>query len=517
MQHQIRLDNQPHFIPEYQEALFNIENGIDVDIPGVFVFQNPQNGKKIDLYKSVNDSNYYTIDGKVFDFPAMDDVKLTQKKERVTRIDLLNFRGLDDNGIEKLIKESLGVDINTQQGIDKLNDFFLEGVRFLEEVGRKLPDKYIDNNFFADKNEVLMFCKDTTKSGRKQAYINCLISKSISVVADVITNEERMHLEERTEFIINKYIRNRKEVTMLTDNTGYLTLGKRKIYFAFSYRHKSDKSAKFKVAKDPEYFSTTKFFDDIGLTHYTSTKEESILLDNFLNCIIYGNDANYEIDNKGYFSSEIIEDNSDKLSSSYLDKLRKLERKKRQGSDSRYSESKSKGDLNVPRREHLDIPGAVGDNIGFEKKADTFDSQNEYGLSLQPVYGYFKYFDIMSRFYQGYISESEVDFVVDLFFLNLPEELRKKNKLMEVIGKEKTIDEYFDELEYDLNEKLFLVKPNQNRKAKERELKVAFKQYYLSKMLKVEVEGRVGIYLTTPREYHLSLAGYRKKMTIIRN
>ncbi len=512
MPNPIRLNPQPSFESNNQVSILNVDGWIRVNIPDVFTYTN-NNWAKVTLYH--RNSKFYTINWIEY-WLEENNHSLVQKTEIVTRIDLFNFRWLSDEEIVDLINKSLCIDINTPEWISKLNSFFSESIDFLGKLWKTVPNKVKQKiDFFSSKEEVVTFCKSTYE-WKKVWYLNCIIAKSVSVVADIINNEWNQHLEERARYFEDKYIKWRHEIRMIPwiKNKWYLQLWGKEISFSYSIRNKSDDSFRLKVAKDPKYFSSSEIFDSIWIRFYTYTKIDAILLNNYFNCIIAWESGDYKINNKNFYTDSLIDSIASQLNPTFVNKLKSAEDEVKIWSSDNYSECKTKVMVNIPRVANMEIEWIQWDDIWVEIQYDTYDSINEKWLSFQPIYWYFKYFDVLCRLYQWYISEHEIDYVIFLLFSNIWKEIENKNKLLPDKFK-KTINEYYKELEEDLVIKWFLNKWNANRSAKIDELKQWVKDYYLSKLLKVNIEWRNSKFYTNPREYNLSLAWYRKKMTII--
>ena len=511
MNQQIPFYCLPDYYNSNQKSIFDNPGWIELSISNAFSYE-LDSGNVITIYFDDKKKKYFNINWE--EIKNLNIYNLNPKKEIVTKIDLLNFKWLSDKEIEQLINKELQVDLNTEEWIGRVNEFFKKWIDFLEGLWRTLPPPYNNNLIlFSSKEDIISFCKDITLKWKKKAYINCLISKSVSVVSDIINNESRVNLEEKLEFLINKYFKNRREFSFTTNNRWKLSLWKRDIDFSFSARHKSEKSSKIKVAKDPKYFSSRKFCDDIWFTFFTKNKEESLLLMAHILRIFCGDDCDsYNVKNRNYFSNDLINANLSKINTWLADQIINWETWKKVSTNDNYSWAKATLTSNIPEVDKFDIEWAVWDDIWIELAFDIFDSKNEYWLSFHPVFDFSKYFDIMCRIYQGYIWEWEIDFICEEFFMQLDENLAKKNKLLPK-QMEKTKENYFKELEDDLSNRWLLGKTNKSRTANKDELKKWLKNYYLSFLLRVKVEWRLEIYYTTAREYNLSLAWFRPKMT----
>ncbi|PIE85230.1 hypothetical protein CSA08_03150 [Candidatus Gracilibacteria bacterium] len=500
------------------ENIWKNRKGIEVTIPGVFEYTDSK-GIKHTVYKS-EDGTFSDIKGNNID-EEIDESLLNPKTEIVTRIDLLNFQGLNDEEIERLINNELftedekkeGMSIDTEEGIRKINDIFKSGYDFLSDVGRKIPEKY--NNFvmFGDKNELIEFCKTTQKSGTKDAYINCMLAKSASIVGDVLNNKELEYLKKKEEVLI--YILSKKKEINLNGNKGTLEIYGKKIDFYISSRAKGKFSSMLKIGKDPMYYSSTIIEDGLGITFYIEDKEDSTIFLNYINDILFSKkeDDDIKIETKGDFID--IETNKWVKQIGYFIK-KIIVKKPKDGTSEKYSDLKSKGKAYIPNSTDDYEKGFLGEGVNVEIKMVDFATKNDDGLSFHPVFGYFKYAEVLIRQLQGYISEAEIENIVNLFFYNLDDNLEEKNRLIPE-GYEKTRKQYLIELEKDLVEEGCLSKRNKSRPAKESELREGLKKYYLSKLVKVKVGNKQEPFFTTEREYNLSLAGYRQKMEVIKN
>jgi len=433
------------------------------------------------------------------------------KTEIITKLDLLNFRWLDENWVEKLIYDTFSIDIWTKEWIQKLNNLFFEWLSFLKLVGRKVPKKYKHNTIpLKSKKEIIDFCLLTTKERTKTAYENCLISKSVFIVNEILSNTVLEKLETKKQFLLNKLKQNWAFIFQ-TDTNWYLKIKnedwtERKSFFTLIPREKSVESAQLKVWKDPK--SSVKMLDELWFSFYLENKKDSLFFMQYLSDILYC--WNFQVSNKNAIDKN-DPDTFYWLNSTFLKKLDIVDEEIASLSNEKYSEVKLKWIINIPDEDEMHVEWAFWDDVWVEIKFMGYDSKNDDWLSFQPVYWYLKYIDVLCRILQGYVSENAIDYIVNLFFINLDENINKKNKLLPT-KMFKSKEEYLEELEEEMLNKWILRRIKRNWNTTQDELKNWLKKYYLSKLIKVKVDWKQGFYYATKREYNLSLAWYKPKM-----
>lgn len=443
--------------------------------------------------------------------PWIYDKDWNQKFEIVTKLDLLNFKWLDDDWINKLIKNTLKIDIDNEEWIIQLNKYFFEWVEFIEKIWKNVLWKHKSkkSNFFTNKQDVINFCRLTTSKSSIEAFVNCLISKSIIIVEDVLNSKILEDLEFKKNFLISKMKRSWFfKFKKNNNNEWFLKINNKEIPFTLIPREKSILSTEIKIWRDPEFCSVDETTDDIWFTFYIEKKEDSLLFMQCLSDILY--EWDFTVENKNSIDINNLWENGKFLNIWFFKKLKKSIKKNNPISSEWYSDINLHWHINIPNKNEAEIKWAVWERVWVEIKFIEYDSKWEDWLSFHPVYDYQKYLMLYCRLYQWYISEHDVDKVVEMFFFNLDENLKKKNNLLP-IKKRKTKESYLKELKNDLIKFKYL-KNKKNDFFNENDLKDWLKKYYLSKLIKVIVESKQWTFLTNEREFNLSLAWYRPKM-----
>lgn len=512
---QTQLSWIPAFKVDNLDWIWENKKWIRCPIPWVFEYHDNNWIKQL-IYERgwlYIDINWNTVDAQ--------DVHLSQKKEVVTKVDLLNFQWLTESEIEILINRELftkedkekNLTLDSAEWINKINDIFRWWYEFLWIIWRKVPDKYSSFTMFSDKKEVIEFCKITQNSSTKKAYINCLMAKSSFVVSDIINNEDLEKLSNKEEVLL-QLLKNREEFNFTSESKWVLEIYWEKIKFSVRSRAKSKLSAQLKMWKDPSYYSSNIMWDWLWLTFYIENKDDSTIFLEHINKVFNENEEQEDdckIETKWGFVNP--EDNKwrDKISY-FLNKI--IVKKPKDSTNDDYWDLKGIFNISIPNTIDEYDKWIVWDKVKTEIKIVDFDSTNDDWLSFQPIYWYFKYIETLIRFLQWYVSENEIDSIVDIFFYNIENSLREKNKLMPE-WKEKNKNDYLKELELDLIKENFINIANSNRGASIVELKEWLKKYYLNNLIEVKVWKKRNAYLTNQREYNLSLAWYRQSMELI--
>jgi hypothetical protein len=493
---------KPNFISEFQEDIFSKQMWKKINIP--WIYKNQITWEQ----KSETELNVlYWNNWKEYIW-----IEWVQHYEIVTKCDLINFNWLDDEWIVNLIQMELGLNINTNEWIRKMNHLIIDWLEFLDKIWKSYPNKYRNNyNIFNSKADIINFCKKTTKEKTLEWFMNCVIAKSIWITHEILSNEELSDLAEKEKFLIQK-LKNDPSFTFTSENKWYLSTQKKKIYFSLVTRSKEVLSMIFKIWIDPKSYSSTEIKDWLWLTFYLFNKNDVLILMQYVGDILY--EWEYEIKNKSFLTQKIIKESNSYLHQVFISNLWEIDNEKKTETSDLYSDVKQQWRVNVPPKNERDDPTSIWIDVGTEIKYDIYDSKNDDWLAFHAVYWHFKIINLKCRLYQWFVWSNDLNDAVEKFFFDLDEELEKKNKLVPE-WKEKTREKYLLELQQDLIKNWYILQKNKTRKCTENELFEWLKKYYISKLLNVRVWWWKNVYYTTRREYNLSLAWIRPKMEII--
>jgi len=412
-------------------------------------------------------------------------------KENVTILDLFNIPYESADNIIDFIKNKLWIDINTDEWIKKIN-FLLEKAITLYEKRylRKLPIK-IKKLIFKDSEWIINFIKET-KTNKRTWILNCAIMKISYAIDDVITNEKIRRAEFIDKKFIERYLEKPFQIIEEYEKNGIIykkwkvVIIDQIVDFKLISRPKSEESIEWKQISDPKYYSIEEFKDLVGVTIYTKTSKDTLLLLQYLDWYVFKSEA--EIDNKNWINKNDIQLNKKFIRDDFLKKIpieevEKEKEKEKEKEDKwkwtsdNYKEIKLKWDVELPLENWED--SSLFD-IWTEIKFVIEWQDNEKWLSLHSIYDYAKRFRELTRLWLP-IRELDILNYVNDFFENIEEKLEKKNK-------EKDI--YLEELFNDLKEKNFISKTIKfNIKSKKIENKIAiwlFK-YFKSLLLPLKI------------------------------
>lgn len=516
------------------EEIWKNRKWVRVEIPWVFDYINS-------VWK--NQTLYTNSDWVFFDLKwnriedEIDENTLSKKYETMTKLDLLNFQWLNDLEIEQLIVEELFTKeerdewtntqkeewghknneslLDTNEWISKVNNIFKSWYDLLSKVWRKVPGRYDNYKMFLDKAELINFCKITQNEWTKDAYINCMLTKSSFIVSDILNNKT-LELLSNKEKVLISILKEREEFNF-DWNKWTLEIYWEKMSFSLVSRAKSKFSSQLKVWKDPMYHSSTIMDDWLGLTFYIEDKENSTIFLNHVNRILFPeknqkdkcyDDGNIKVETKWSFVNPKTNKWKDKIWY-FLDRV--IVKEAKPWTNDRYWDLKSKSVIQIPNSIGEYNKWVVWDNVKVEIKIVDYDTKNDDWLSFHPVFWYLKYIEAQIRLLQWYISEKEIDNIVNLFFYNLDDNLNEKNEHIPE-WYEKTKQSYLKELWDDLQKNWLLEQTNMTRSPTEEELRDWLRKYYLNKFIKVKVWKKKEKFLTTKRDYHLSLSWHRPEM-----
>lgn len=400
------------------------------------------------------------------------------EKVDVTILDLFNLPFEKDEEIISFINKRLWIDINSKEGIEKINLLFNEAIYYYKErYLRKVPSKF-EKMKFLNSDSVIKFIKET-KTSKKTWILNCAISKVAYVVSDIISNEKiwRRHLLD--EKFIKEYLQKPLQILeSYEDKSGNIydkwvvVINNKIINFSIIAREKRINSIIWKEISDPKYYSVEEFKDIVWVTFYVDNEKDALLVMQYIDQSVFS--WNAKIDNKNAISKSDI--NSTDLNNCFKDKINECinswNKKKKTTSDD-YKEIKLVWNAELPFEEW---EFASKFPVWVEIKFVIWGHDNEKWLNLQSIYDYRKRFWELSRLGLP-IREIDILNYVNDFFEKIDFILKKKNK---------TKEKYYDELYNDLKDKWFISNDQilgKIQKDNEKILALGLYKYFKSKLV----------------------------------
>lgn len=375
-----------------------------------------------------------------------------------TVLDLFHIPLESDEEIRTFLQSRLEIDINSPDGVGKINEIFQKALSFYEERFLKHLPINIKKKTFKSIDDVIKFLRET-KENKVTGKINCAIAK-VCYAVDGILNHEKI---KRTTLLVDNFILTylkppfkiqtpKQDEYGNTFLNGEIQLQWKKIKFDFIARQKQVDSIIGKQLADAQYNSIDNFMDLIGGTFYVDEDSDAAILMQYIYDQIYQGDC--EIANKNGINPDIAiagkwlhREFHQAIKHATLNtkesKAEKTYNQRKSSSSPNYKEIKLKWYIKVPMESGAE---ASKYPVGTELKFVIGWHDNEQGSTLQNIYDYAKRFRELSRL--G-IPIRELDLInyINDFFENIDDILQKKNKQK---------DTYFEELYRDLVDKEFL-------------------------------------------------------------
>lgn len=421
----------------------------------------------------------------------------------VTVMDLFNLP-IDtdfatDADIIDFIKQRLKIDVETPEGLNKINDLFKKTKKFYEERYLKTLPMKITKLEFKTLQSLLNFLRDT-KRNKMSGAINCALAKIWYAIDDVLANEKVRRALFLDQQFISQHLEKPFQIEEWTEDKNGNIYRKWKVVinaniinFKLIARQKWSESIMWKQLAEAKYYSVNEFKDLVWVTIYTDNASDAALMMQYIDQMVYKGRA--KIKNKDGIDPEAVKGLN--LNDAFYKKLSKatsmndeneekseeeedFEKRKKSSSD-KYKEVKLVWDVELSLEEWKK---STKYPIGTEIKFVIWGYDNESGISLQSLYDYMKRFRELTRLGIPIRKLDIINYVND-FFGNIDEILKKKNK-------EK--HPYYIELYNDLYEKWFIDTPcvnmsssNNHMQQNEKNLALGLYKYFESKLVKVKL------------------------------
>ena len=225
---------------------------------------------------------------------------LLEWKDKKTILDVFNTRWLNNLEIEQMIKENISIDINSEQWITTLNQYFHLVIDFLKDTLYKnvwnniLKDK---EYFFKNKKDIISFLRETEKWKRKSK-IYCRIAKTTYIINEILGNEELSKSIKNTEKIIKENILpliKVYDIKMLLEQKESkccVLINNKKYNFILKYRWKNDISSFLKLWYNPEYSTWDMIKDNIWIELICENKKDIWILINYFYTMLFNEKIN---------------------------------------------------------------------------------------------------------------------------------------------------------------------------------------------------------------------------------
>ncbi|MBW7954190.1 hypothetical protein H3C61_00020 [Candidatus Gracilibacteria bacterium] len=424
----------------------------------------------------------------------------------VTVLDLFNIPLTTDDAIKDFILKRTSIDIDSKEGLQKINDLFNKAIDLYEKRYFKKIPKKIQKLYFKDSKQVINFLKET-KTNKTSGIISCSIAKISYAINDILLHDKI----KRESFLDRQFIKEHLEgpfqiseayedINQNIYRNGKVVIGDRIINFKLIARQKSKDSIIGKQISDAKYYSVDEFKDIVGVTIYVDKDDEAALMMQYIDQMIYRGKA--EIKNKNGLSLKKVK-NTTYLEQEFYLKLeaetKKIENKEDEGekefkersstfapekqNDKKSSSAKNYKEIKLVGNVYLSLEEGTKSSkfpIGTEIKFVVGGHDNEKGIALQTIYDYIKKFRELTRL--G-IPIREIDLInyVNDFFENIDFYLKKKNK-------EK--HNYYNELLHDFTEFGYLDKEitlNGNIENNEKILALGLLNHFRANLVKIKM------------------------------
>lgn len=431
-----------------------------------------------------------------------------------TSFDVPDMWDLSDEEIWKYIQERLKEDLSDSESFEKFTRIYSKVLKYLENelfyTEKEL--KRFKRKEFSDISDVVCFLKETQN---KNWRMNCVIAKVFQAFydADAEFNERVLEVREKTQWVIDGKLILPLRISQSNDDElvweeifEYERWSYRKIPYKIKKRLKSTESSVSKEIRDPKYFTIDRTSDLHGLTFEVERKEDILPLMEMVSWYVFKK-WEFEVKNdKGMFSFQEVEENTE-ISEGFKARIA-LGTKERDKPES--------GDvvdikLVTPSKKWSDTR-----NMNMEIKFTVVKNRNEKGLNMHGVYNYIKKISERIRL-EWFVSFEYIDLVAKRFVDNIPE------LLAENVGRpEREWDDpypYKAELFNELKRKK-LIHPDvwhseenftlRNRHVKSHidgRLVTWIRNYFLSKLISVNVNGWNNIHYTNSRALKMSENG----------
>lgn len=414
----------------------------------------------------------------------------------VTVMDLFNIPLGTDKGIIDFIKSRLDIDIETQTGIDAINELFAKTKDFYEKrYFKALPIK-LKKLQFRNAAWVIHFLRET-KTNKSTGSLNCALSKVAYAVDDVLSNEK----VRRAVFLDRQFISEHLEKPFQIEEwyedkngniyrNGKVVIDDKIIKFKLIARQKGSESIMGKQLADAKYYSINEFRDLVGITIYVEQDYEAALMMQYIDQMLYKWKA--QIKNKDGLDLQEVKKHAYLNENFYL----KLEKETKVENNEVEEISEDEAEFNQRKRstseKYKEIKLIWNVNLSLEEwgKSSKYPigteikfvvgwHDNEEWIALQSIYDYFKRFRELTRLGIPIRKMDIINYVND-FFENIDEVLKKKNKYKSM---------YFIELFRDLLEKWHIdheLRLNGNIQSNEKILAIWLYNYFESKLIKIK-------------------------------
>lgn len=427
-----------------------------------------------------------TING--VDVTVMDLFNLPLDTDFATDADLIIF-----------IKERLKIDVETPEGLQKINELFKKSKKFYEERYLKTLPMKLTKLEFKTVPSLLNFLRDT-KRNKMSGAINCALAKISYAIDDVLANEKVRRALFLDQQFISQHLEKPFQIEEAAeDKNGNIyrkwkvVINSNIINFKLIARQKGSESIMWKQLAEAKYYSVNEFKDLVWVTIYTDSPTDAALMMQYIDQMVYKGKA--KIKNKDGIDLDSVKDLN--LNDEFYKKLSKATSNSNESDDisedekefnerktstsDKYKEIKLVWDVELSLEEWRKSSKYP---IGTEIKFVVWGYDNESWISLQSLYDYMKRFRELTRLWIPIRQLDIINYVND-FFENIDEILKKKNK---------DKHSYYKELYEDLLEKWFIDTPcnisstNANHaQQNEKNLALGLYKYFESKLVKVRL------------------------------
>lgn len=372
----------------------------------------------------------------------------------ITKMDVFSIKWLNDKKIEEFIFDNTWIDINTKDWIKRINEVFLESIRYYEEyLFRRLSKNFKENykSWFKTKKDVIDFLKKTLSCGADKQ-IFCSIAKVVYAMNDLLNNSTLIDLDKKARRFIKKSFRWLQiydvDFPDLVDETWWVFTKKMKsweyrtISFNLNFRWKSEDSAILKLINEPKERLQEVIKDNIWIQFEVHNKEDAVFLLEYIFVHIFNKDIK-EFRQKKFFEEEekwlIYKKYWDDLDPDFLDALLWLQCESKAKNNQNYSDIKFNWDIVI---KDSDDERSVSRVYWAEIRCVLVDNNNESWLSDHRILDWLKKIFALIRL-QWYVSEPYI-FRVSKKIIEDSEQNKNEDKIN--ISQERIFNYYISKL-----------------------------------------------------------------------